>query len=60
MAARLLGRTSLVHLSVDGADGQDLHMHARVPGRFLPEESEVMAIHLDHSQAFIFAAADPK
>ncbi len=60
MAARLLGRTSLVHLSIDGADGRDLHLHARVPGRFLPEDNEVMAIHLDHSQAFIFVVADTK
>jgi iron(III) transport system ATP-binding protein len=60
MAARLLGRTSLVHLSIGGADGRDLHLHARVPGRFLPEDNEVMAIHLDHSQAFIFVVADTK
>lgn len=58
MAARLLGRSSLVHLSVDGAGGQNLHLHARVPGRFLPEENEVMAIHLDRSQAFVFAIAE--
>ncbi len=60
MAARLLGRTSLVHLSVDGADGQELHLHARVPGRFLPEENEIMMIHLDRSQTFVFAASDAK
>jgi iron(III) transport system ATP-binding protein len=58
MAARLLGRTSLVHLSVDGADGQDLHLHARVPGRFLPEENEVMSVQLDRSQTFVFAASE--
>jgi iron(III) transport system ATP-binding protein len=58
MAARLLGRTSLVHLSVDGADGQDLHLHARVPGRFLPEENEIMMVHLDRSQTFVFAAGE--
>ena len=58
MAARLLGRTSLVHLSVDGADGQDLHLHARVPGRFLPQENEVLSVRLDRSQTFVFAARD--
>ncbi len=60
MAARLLGRTSLVHLSVDGADGQDLHLHARVPGRFLPEENEIMMVYLDRSQTFVFAASEAK
>jgi iron(III) transport system ATP-binding protein len=60
MAARLLGRTSLVHLSVDGCDGEDLHLHARVPGRFLPQENQVLSVHLDRSQAFVFAAGDAK
>ena len=60
MAARLLGRTSLVHLSIDGTDGEDLHLHARVPGRFLPEENEIMMVHLDRSQTFVFAAGEAK
>jgi iron(III) transport system ATP-binding protein len=54
MASRMLGRSSLVHLSVTGGEGQDLHLHARIPGRFLPAEDEVLAIHLDRSQAFVF------
>jgi len=60
MAARLLGRTSLVHLSVDGAGGQALHLHARVPGRFLPEENAIMSVQLDRSQTFVFAAGEAK
>ena len=60
MAARLLGRTSLVHLSVDGADGEDLHLHARVPGRFLPQENEMLSVHLDRSQTFVFATGEAK
>ena len=55
-----MGRTSLVHLSVDGCDGEDLHLHARVPGRFLPQENQVLSVHLDRSQAFVFAAGDAK
>ncbi len=54
MASRMLGRSSLVHLSVNGAEGHDLHLHARIPGRFLPAEEEVLAVHLDRSQAFVF------
>ena len=53
-AARMLGRSSLVHLSVDTANGQDLHLHARIPGRYLPKEDELLAVHLDHTQAFVF------
>ncbi|MCG8357425.1 MAG: ABC transporter ATP-binding protein, partial [Kiloniellales bacterium] len=57
MAARMLGRSSLVHLSVDGAKGEALHLHARVPGRYLPKQDEVLAVHLDHSQTFVFPRA---
>ncbi len=60
MAARLLGRTSLVHLSVDRSDGEDLHLHARVPGRFLPEENAIMSVQLDRSQTFVFADNEAK
>ena len=60
MAARLLGRSSLVHLSVEGAVADGLHLHGRVPGRFLPGEGDLMAIHLDHSEAFVFPASDAK
>lgn len=60
MAARLLGRTSLVHLSIDGAGGEPVHLHARIPGRFLPVEDEVMAIHLDRSEAFVFPVGNAK
>ena len=59
MASRMLGRSSLVHLSVDGEAGGDLHLHARIPGRFLPAEHEVLAVHLDRTQAFVFPVPDP-
>ena len=54
MAARLLGRTSLIHLStlVDGGEGP--HLHARVSGRFLPAENALMDVSLDRSQTFVF------
>ena len=56
VTARLLGRTSLVHMSVAGADGRRLHLHARVPGVFLPEEDTRLHITLDERQAFVFPA----
>lgn len=53
LAARLLGRTTLVHLALDAACGQR-HLHARVPGRFLPREGDFLAVSLDPEQAFVF------
>ena len=54
LASRMLGRSSLIHLSVHGANGDHLHLHARIPGRHLPAEADVMAVELDRSQAFVF------
>lgn len=54
--AKFLGRTSLVHLSVTYGPGKDLHLHVRVPGRFLPDEGASFSLDLDASQAFVFPA----
>lgn len=70
LAARMLGRTSLVHLKLeDGREiddtaelepqevnyrGHPLHWHARIPGRYLPAEGEALDVYLDRSQAFVF------
>ena len=54
LASRMLGRTSLVHLCTCQQSGEELHLHARVPGRFLPPEDEVLQVTLDSSQAFVF------
>jgi iron(III) transport system ATP-binding protein len=56
ITARLLGRTSLVHLSVADAEGRLLHVHARVPGRFLPPEGTLLEVAVDETQAFVFPA----
>jgi len=55
MAARMLGRSSLIHLSVPQGAGGELHLHARIPGRFLPHDEQLLEIHLDRSQTFVFA-----
>ena len=60
LASRMLGRSSMIHLSVHGAHGDDLHLHARIPGRHLPAENEVMAVELDRSQAFVFPRNNSK
>ncbi|MGF1608158.1 MAG: ABC transporter ATP-binding protein [Kiloniellales bacterium] len=58
LASRMLGRSSLVHLSVNGAGTAPLHLHARIPGRFLPAENALVAIQLDRSQIFVFPRSD--
>ncbi len=58
MAARLLGRSSWIHLDIGGPSGEaghPQHFHARVPGSFLPAEGEVLAVRLDPNQTFVFA-----
>jgi iron(III) transport system ATP-binding protein len=57
LAARMLGRTSLIHLCTCRQTGEELHLHARVPGRFLPAEDTVLRIGLDREQAFVFPLA---
>ncbi len=55
MEARLLGRASLIHLSVPtGTD--ELHLHARVPGLNSFDEGTQVRISVDAEQAFVFAA----
>jgi len=54
-AARLLGRSSLVHLSlVQAPPDPALHLHARVPGRFLPEAGAQVPIAFDPDLVFLF------
>ena len=58
-AARLLGRTSLVHLQLDDGKGGALHLHSRVPGRFLPSEGSELFVGFDPAQAFVFPCKGP-
>ena len=52
LAARMLGRTSLIHLELAGE--KPLHLHARMPGDFLPPEGSRVAIRLDRRRAYVF------
>ncbi len=54
--ARLLGRSSLVQLHARGADGSEANLQAQVPGVFLPEPGQPVALALDTSQTFVFPA----
>ncbi|MFX4222198.1 MAG: ABC transporter ATP-binding protein [Thalassobaculum sp.] len=60
--ARLLGRTSLVHLTVwrQGAQlAESLHLHARVPGVYLPRPGTRVRVSVDPGQTFVFPVPDP-
>jgi iron(III) transport system ATP-binding protein len=54
MTARLLGRSSLLHLNVPTQEGGALHLHSRVPGRLLPAEGTRVRITLDEQNVFVF------
>jgi iron(III) transport system ATP-binding protein len=54
LAARLIGRASLVHLSAEPPAGERLHLHALVPGRFLPAVDDAFSLQIDPALAFVF------
>jgi len=56
LAARSLGRSSLVHLCTCRTGGPEMHLHARVPGRYLPSEGSIQRMILDMRQVFVFPA----
>ncbi len=58
--ARLLGRTSLIHLELINDSGPGLHAHMRVPGCFLPARGMTLGLDLDTTQAFVFPILRPK
>ena len=53
--ARLLGRTSLVRLAVDGTGRM---LHSRMPGDFLPQSGASVSVVLDCRRAHVFALED--
>lgn len=55
--ARLLGRTSLIHITMRGQGprtGETLHLHARVPGVYLPRPGTRVRVSVDPAQTFVF------
>ena len=56
METRLLGRYSLIHLSVPMPDGlEDLHVHARIPGLNMIPPGQQVSLSVDRTQVFVFA-----
>lgn len=54
--ARMLGRSSLVHLCTCRTTGEEMHLHARMPGRYLPGEDDLQRISVNHAMGFVFPA----
>ena len=54
IAARNLGRSSLIHLRSAPFAGRELHLHARVPGQFSPPAHSQIGVSLDPAQVFVF------
>jgi len=54
--SRLLGRTSLVHMTITAPAQPDhsVHLHARVPGVYLPRPGARVRIQVDPAQTFVF------
>jgi|TARA_B100001778_G_C18553057_1_gene613999 iron(III) transport system ATP-binding protein len=55
--SRLLGRSSLIHLSLpihSTGKNKSKHLHARVPGVVLPRPGSIVGVELDLSQVFVF------
>ena len=55
MESRLLGRASLIHLSVP-TGRSEIHLHARIPGLNSIEAGSQVRVRVDPSQAFVFEA----
>ena len=51
---RLLGRYTFIHLSMGLDNGEELHLHARIPGLNMFAPGDQVALTIDESQAFIF------
>lgn len=54
ITSRLLGGSSLLHLSVPNGEDGGLHVHSRVPGRMLPQEGSSVRLSLDEQNVFVF------
>ena len=55
MTARFQGRSSFIHMSSISETGQPLHLHAKVPGYYLPATGTLHHITFDRSLSFLFS-----
>ncbi len=57
MESRLLGRASLIHISVP-TDRDEIHLHARIPGLNSIAVGSQVCVRVDPAQAFVFAVGN--
>ena len=57
MESRLLGGSSMLHLSMtsDARKDMELHLHARIPGLNFIAEGEIVHLDVDPAQVFVFS-----
>ena len=55
LMSRLLGGASFIHLCVHQGN-DEFHMHAHMPGVYLPDRNQPVSIQLDPTQVFVFPA----
>lgn len=62
LAARFLGRSSFIHLALkEHSAGQPpVHLHASVPGAYLPRPGTELDVEIDSRRAFVFNRNDEK
>ena len=58
ITARMLGQSSLVHLGLQGGDGGEIHLHARIAARGRPSERTLVGVRLDRARVLVFHARD--
>ncbi len=58
MTRRMLGRTSMLHISVAGTDGDPLHVHARVAQGRGPVENDEVGLRIVEEHVFVFPRSE--
>lgn len=56
VTSRMLGQSSLVHLSMAQRDGENIHLHVRTLDRWRPLENDIVGVRLDPDRVFVFPA----
>ena len=60
VTSRMLGRATLLHLDLEGSDGDLLHVHARVRDTDRSRINQEVGLSLDDQHVFVFPRTDVK
>ena len=58
LTKRMLGRSSMLHISVPCGDGEELHLHARVAEGHGPGENDEVSLAMNEEHVFVFPRSD--